>query len=313
MDKPIVTNTTLLHDALQGLSQTQKTLEAKYFYDAKGSALFEEITSLPEYYPTRTEIGILRDHANQIASELPPDGVFLELGSGASIKTRILLDAMVSLRTYCPLDISKDFLEQNAEQLRTEYPQLNVVPITADFMTDITLPEALVSRPKLVFFPGSTIGNLSRAEAIDLLTRLRSLPHVSGLILGADMVKPTDILIPAYADASGVTAAFNRNLLVRLNRETGANFIPEQFRHEARWDTDMSCIEMHLVSTKDQQVELGGAVISFDKGESIHTENSHKYTTESLAEMARSSGWQIEQMIQDPAALFSVVVFSAAP
>lgn len=312
MDTLVVENKDLLRAALNGLRNSPKTLESKWFYDAQGSALFEDITVLPEYYPTRTELSILRAEAGKLAKIVPEGAVLVELGSGASTKTRILLDNMTTLDAYVPLDISGDFLKSTSKALAEAYPALDVVPVVADFMDDISLPETLLDKPKVVFFPGSTIGNLDREQAIALLKRLRQLPNVAAFILGVDLVKSPEILVSAYDDAAGVTAAFNRNLLLRLNREVGAMFDVSQFRHEARWNDTFSRIEMHLVCTENQIVQVGTEKIVFHKGESIHTENSHKYTEASLSNMAFLGGWSLCECLTDPDNLFAVSILVPA-
>ncbi len=290
LDKPDVTNGELLASAVAGLSAVPKTLEAKWFYDAEGSRLFEEITRLPEYYPTRAERAILEAETATLAATIPDGGALVELGSGASAKTRILLDAAPQLGAYVPVDISAEFLEETARALASDYPHVPVLPVVADFTSAVTLPRALVKMPKVAFFPGSTIGNLYAAAAVALLAGVRAWPGVEAFILGADLVKSPDVMISAYDDAAGVTAAFNLNLLARLDREIGANFDSAAFRHEARWNAAESRIEMHLVSLRDQTVEIGQTEIRFAKGESVHTENSRKYTAESITNMARSAG-----------------------
>lgn len=308
MDKPTIDNIALLRSATASLSASPKTLESKWFYDAQGSDLFEQITALPEYYPTRTEISILRAQARTLSEMVPDGAALIEIGSGASVKTRLLLEEMPQLSAYAPLDISADFLGEVAKSLRVDYPTLSIHPIFADFMNDLSLPDIFAGRDLVLFFPGSTIGNLTPDQAVDLLGRLRKLGRVSALILGADLVKDPDTLIAAYDDAAGVTAAFNRNLLARLNREAGATFEPEAFAHEARWNAEAARIEMHLVSLRNQTVSLGARDFDFAMGESIHTENSHKYTRASLTELGAQAGWQLTHWLTDADAAFSVSV-----
>jgi len=308
MDRPVATNPALLAAALRGLGRRPKRLEAKWFYDARGSALFEEITRLPEYYPTRVETGILAAHAARLAAQIPPGAALVELGSGASAKTRLLLDAAPHLGAYCPLDISAEFLRSAAAALAADYPALNVRPVIGDFTAGVALPPAVAQMPKAVFFPGSTIGNLSPEGAVALLARLGRWPGAEVLILGADLVKDRETLIAAYDDAAGVTAAFNLNLLHRLNREAGATFDPAGFRHEARWNLRAARIEMHLVSRRAQVVDVAGRAIPFAAGESIHTENSHKYTRPRLEAMAARAGWRMADWLTDAAGMFSVSV-----
>ncbi|WP_299146411.1 L-histidine N(alpha)-methyltransferase [uncultured Tateyamaria sp.] len=304
-------NSALLADALAGLAQPQKQLSPKWFYDTRGSELFEEITQLDEYYPTRTEAAILVAHADQLARLVPPGGVLVELGSGASVKTRTLLDAGGHFGAYVPIDIAEEFLMHTAQDLRRRYPDLNVAPVVADFTSAITLPSTFDGVPKTAFFPGSTIGNLAPQAAIDLLSRMHDLDGVDTFVLGVDLVKDRDELIRAYDDRAGVTAAFNLNILERLNREAGADFDLESFAHEARWIEDR--IEMHLVSRRTQSVALGGIVIHFQAGESIHTESCRKYTQDSLRALADAAGWVVDDMFADSDWRFMVAVLKRKP
>ncbi|SDZ38736.1 dimethylhistidine N-methyltransferase [Jannaschia faecimaris] len=306
--KDVAENSELLTDALAGLRAPQKILSPKWFYDRRGSELFERITELPEYYPTRTEAAILRANADRLADLVPPAGALVELGSGASVKTRTLLSAGEHFGAYVPIDISEDFLLATAEDLRVRYPDLAVHPVVADFTGPIMLPKVVGETPKVGFFPGSTIGNLDPSQAVALLTRARAWPGVEGFILGADLVKPVSDLIAAYDDAAGVTAAFNINVLNRLNDETHADFDLSAFRHEARWLENPARIEMHLVSTRAQTVDLGDARITFAEGESIHTESCRKYTAETLADMAARAGWSVAETLTDPETRFAVAI-----
>ncbi|MGY6568003.1 MAG: L-histidine N(alpha)-methyltransferase [Salinarimonas sp.] len=300
----------LQREALKGLRASPKELQPKWFYDNRGSALFEEITELPEYYVTRTELAVLRDNVTVIAEYVPEATALVELGSGASTKTRILLDALDAVRTYVPVDISEDFLRSVAQDIDHSYPGLEVVPLAGDLSKDLALPEAISGRPTIGFFPGSTLGNLEPPEARALLRRVRNWPGIAGLILGIDLVKDPGVLERAYDDAQGVTAAFNRNILARLNREAGGAFDPDSFAHEARWNADKSRIEMHLVSRIDQDVRLGPETVSFTAGESIHTENSHKYTRQGLMDMAADSGWTVSEFLTDDADWFAVAMLT---
>ncbi|MSU89041.1 L-histidine N(alpha)-methyltransferase [Rhodobacteraceae bacterium 2CG4] len=309
MDAPLIRDRALYAAALDGLTARPKRMEAKWFYDARGSALFEQITRLPEYYPTRTEIAILRAEAGRIAALVPDGAALVEPGAGASVKTRILLDRLAGrLAGYVPLDISGGFLNQVAEGLRTDYPALPIRPVVADFMAELPVPDDLRPAPKVVFFPGSTIGNLSQQQAVALLRRARALPHVARMFLGLDLVKDPDTLVAAYDDAAGVTAAFNRNLLARLNRDAGGGFDPDSFAHQARWVPDKARIEMHLVSARAQEVPLGHETICFARGESIHTENCHKYTPERLEALIRPAGWRLGPLLTDRDRQFAVAV-----
>ena len=306
MDKRVVENKELLCSAQNGLRTTPKTLESKWFYDEAGSALFEQITGVPEYYPTRTEIAILQGQTDKLADLVPDDAVLVELGSGASRKTRILLDQLDNFTSYVPIDISAEFLKQSAAGLAADYPAISVEPVVADFMQDIQLPDSLSERPKVVFFPGSTIGNLQRDQAVELMARIRQWSSVKAFVLGIDLVKDPATLIRAYDDEAGVTAAFNLNLLHRLNRETGSYFDVSKFDHEARWNADYNRIEMHLVSLEAQTVQLGHDRIRFQKNESIHTENSHKYTEATFENIAYLGGWSIKAFLTDADNQFAV-------
>lgn len=308
MDKRIINNIDLLTSALASLSATNKWLDSKWFYDPAGSVLFEDITKLPEYYPTRTEVKILTKNIDQLQQYIPDSAALVELGSGSSTKTRILLDKFHNLNAYLPLDISEEFLIQSANELAFDYPELIVDPVVADFMAPFNFPENHANSTKVAFFPGSTIGNLESDDAVGLLASIHEWNKVSAFIIGIDLVKDTDTLIRAYDDVAGVTAAFNLNILHRMNREIGANFDLTKFRHEARWNVEKSRIEMHLVSVVAQIVNIGASKIHFEFGESIHTENSHKYTKESFAKIAAQSGWNISKFFTDEDDLFAVAV-----
>ncbi|WP_299508418.1 L-histidine N(alpha)-methyltransferase [uncultured Roseobacter sp.] len=310
LDTPVIMNEALLLAALDGLQQVPKTLPSKWFYDTEGSRLFEEITQLPEYYPSRTETHILRAQAGALSKSILAGGALVELGSGASVKTRLLIDAAPHLALYIPVDVADEFLRDTSVKLSQAYPGLSVQPMVADFTGSFALPKDLSDVPKTVFFPGSTIGNLDQEQAVALLSSVRAWDGVHRFILGADLVKSADVLIPAYDDAAGVTAEFNLNLLRRLNREIGATFDLESFRHEARWNADKSQVEMHLRSKVDQSVCVGDAHIQFKAGETIHTENSRKYTEAGLHELAKASGWKIDALYTDTKAWFAVAVLS---
>ena len=297
----------LAEAALEGLRAHPKGLSPKWFYDAHGSDLFEQITALPEYYPARTERAILETRLDEIADHVPDDAVLVELGSGASVKTRLLLDGLPQLSGYVPIDISETFLLETASRLRADYPNLAITPVVADFMAPITLPD-LGGRPVVGFFPGSTLGNLDNRGAVELLGRLRTWPDHAALILGLDLVKPVEVLEAAYDDAQGVTAAFNLNLLTRLNREAGADFDLSAFRHKAVWNDAAQRVEMHLESLRAQEVRIAGKPITFAAGETIHTENSHKFSPETLSAMASRAGWEIAGILTDPDELFAVAM-----
>ncbi|QPH53649.1 L-histidine N(alpha)-methyltransferase [Pontivivens ytuae] len=312
MDGTLAPAPDFLASVLAGLGRAQKRLEAKWFYDAAGSALFEEITQLPEYYPTRTEAKILRESVGEIAARVPEGAALVELGSGASVKTRILLDHLTQLSAYLPMDISEAFLAEVAAGLARDYPALDIVPVAGDFMGDIAPPEQLAGVPKVAFFPGSTIGNLSEADAVDLLARVCGWDGIEGFILGMDRVKDAATLIAAYDDAAGVTARFNLNVLARINRELGGTFDLDAFRHEARWNGEAERIEMHLVAMRPLTARVGPAEFIFAEGESIHTENSHKYTRTRMEELAARGGWRVETVLSDADEMFSVVLLAPA-
>nr|WP_275690427.1 L-histidine N(alpha)-methyltransferase [Luteibacter yeojuensis] len=301
-----------MRDTLAGLTATPKAFSPKYFYDGAGSALFEAICVTPEYYPTRTETALLREIAPALAEAIPKGAVLLELGSGASDKTRMLLDAAPWISAYVPVDISADALEGAVARLREAYPVLAVHPVVADFTHAIDVPKALAGRPVVAFFPGSTIGNFTPDEAVALLRSVRGrLGPDARFIVGADQVKDLEVLLAAYDDAEGVTAAFNRNVLVRINRELGGDFAPEAFEHRAVWNPAFERIEMHLVSREAQRVTVAGQAFAFEAGESIHTENSHKFTPASFGRLAEAGGWRIEKEWISPDPAFGVFVLRA--
>ena len=310
MDVQTIRNQDFFDHVLSGLSQTQKRIDSKWFYDEAGSQLFEEITRLPEYYPTRTEVAILSAQSGRIANFVHANGALMELGSGASKKTRILLDALPNLAAYVPMDISQSFLMTTAEILRADYPALPISPQVADFMQPLDIPVDVADMPKTAFFPGSTLGNLDLDQARDLLARVRAVDRVDGFILGVDLVKDPETLVRAYDDAAGVTAAFNLNLLKRMNMEIAAGFDLDAFRHEARWNAAQSRIEMHLVSLKEQDVSVKDVWFHFKKGETIHTENSHKYTSAMIEELASASGWAVSEMLTDDKEWFGVFLLT---
>lgn len=296
-----------LDEVVAGLSATPKTLPAKYFYDAEGSRLFEQICDLPEYYLTRTETALLREIAPEIAARIPDGAALVEFGSGASTKTRILLDAAPRIAVYAPIDISPTALDEAAASLRAAYPALTVAPMVEDFTKALTPPEGARGRPLVGFFPGSTIGNFAPDEAEALLRRARELlGEGATFIVGADVAKDPAVLIPAYDDSQGVTAAFNRNVLVHINRELGGTFDPSAFAHRAVWNAEESRIEMHLESTRDQIVMVGDYGFRFAAGETIHTENSYKYRPEAFETIARRAGWTVAQRWISPEPTFAV-------
>ncbi len=301
-------------DVVAGLSARRKALSPKYFYDAAGSELFEAICLTPEYYPTRTETALLREIALELMDSLPAGAVLVEFGSGASDKTRLLLDAAPQISAYVPIDISPDALDKAARRLRQSYPELPVAPLVGDFTTALVLPESVRGMPAVGFFPGSTIGNFTPVEAVGFLqSARRMLGDGAMLIVGADIVKDEATLLAAYDDAAGVTARFNKNLLVRINRELGGDFDLNAFEHEARWNPEHSRMEMHLVSRADQIVNAAGHAFAFKAGESLHTENSHKFTGASLAALAGRAGWCMARQWTSAAPQFAVFCLSAEP
>ena len=293
-------------DVLAGLGKHPKQLSPKYFYDSTGSDLFEQITRLPEYYPTRTELGILRDRGDEIAKLLPKQAALVEFGAGATTKVRLLLETC-NVAAYVPVDISADFLQAQARALRADFPAMKVHPVAADFTENFALPEDVAGLPKVGFFPGSTIGNFEPHEAQRFLRRAAEILGRGALIiLGVDLEKDERLLHEAYNDAAGVTAKFNLNLMVRMNRELGTNFDLAAFDHRAIYNRELSRIEMHLISKRPQMVRVCGRSISFTTGESIHTENSYKYSIPRFYNLARANGWTPLTTWTDSERMFSV-------
>jgi L-histidine N-alpha-methyltransferase len=292
---------------IDGLSGRTKAIPCRFLYDARGSALFEKICKLPEYYPTRTELGILRAIAPEVAERLGPGVQMIELGGVSSLKARILLDALDAPSAYIPVDISRDHLRASAEALHAEKPGLSVLAVCADYTQPFELPSAPGGGPRMGFFPGSTIGNLRPDEAIAFLASwARRLGPGSAMIVGVDLRKDRAILEPAYDDAQGVTATFSKNLLVRANRELGTDFDVDGFAHRARYDAASGRIEIHLESLADQTVHIGDVAIPFAKGERVHVEDSYKYSIEGFKALARAAGFRPTAHWTDPAGLFSV-------
>jgi len=292
---------------LDGLAQRQKTLPCKYFYDARGSELFEKITRLPEYYLTRAETAILKAHAAEIADGVPEGAVVVEFGSGSSRKTEILLGSLPQPRAYVPIDVSEDALCGAKRRLAKRLPALAVHPIAADFARGAALPSVFRSAPKIGFFPGSTIGNFAPPDAIALLRAMRALLAPGGrLIIGADLKKDPRLLIRAYDDSAGTTAAFNLNLLARINRELEGTFDLDQFRHEAMYDPREGRMEMRLRARQAHGARVLGQEFQFLAGEAIHTENSYKFSIPQFRELARHGGWQPRRLWCDAQNFFSV-------
>ena len=304
----------LVSEALAGLTATPKTLPAKLFYDAEGVRLFEAITRLPEYYLTRAETALLRRIAPQLAGLAPSGSVLVEYGASDEAKANLLLRAPgADFAAYVPIDVAQGALDEMAVRLRRDMPGLAVHTLCADFTQDPVLPAAVGPWPKFGFFPGSTIGNLDRAAARAFLTQARrTLGAGAWLVVGVDPSDDAVRLRAAYDDAAGVTAAFNLNILRRLNREAGADFQPERFAHLALWNPAHSRIEMHLRSLAAQTVHLGGATLRFAEGETIHTENSHKYPVATFQALAVSSGWSPAHVWIDPQGCFSIHALHAA-
>jgi dimethylhistidine N-methyltransferase len=293
-------------DVIDGLSQHPKRLSPKYFYDATGSELFEQITLLPEYYPTRTELSILRDRGSAISAIIPKGAALVEFGAGATTKVRLLLKEC-AFGAYVPVDISGDFLKVQAEALRKDFPALDVHPVTADFTAPFALPDAVKAMPKVGFFPGSTLGNFDLHEACRFLCTARDiLGEGAQMVIGVDLEKDERVLYYAYNDSAGVTARFNLNVLHRINRELGGNFDISAFTHRAIYNRERHRIEMNLISRKTQTVRVLGRSFSFRAGESIHTESSYKYSLERFSALARGSGWTVRETWTDKAGLFSV-------
>jgi dimethylhistidine N-methyltransferase len=297
---------TFAHDVIDNLSQHPKRLSPKYFYDEAGSELFEQITLLPEYYPTRTELKILRDRGSAISASIPKGAALVEFGAGATTKVRLLLNEC-AFGAYVPVDISGDFLKAQADALRADFPGLAVYPVAADFTAPFALPEAIAAMPKVGFFPGSTLGNFEPHEACAFMRSAREILGKDALmVIGVDLEKDERVLYHAYNDAAGVTARFNLNVLHRINRDLGGNFDTSAFLHRAIYNRDQHRIEMHLISRKAQTARVLGRNFSFRAGESIHTESSYKYSLDRFNALARGSGWTPRESWTDPAGLFSV-------
>lgn len=297
-------------DVVKGLSADQKTLPCRWLYDQRGSELFEEITELPEYYPTRTEIGIFKSHLPAMAEAVGPWAHVVEFGAGAGTKTRLLLQALKAPKSYVAIDISADFLKSSMAALAADYSDINVIPIVGDFMDANGLAATqLPEGNRLAFFPGSTIGNLLDTEIIEFLKGVRAMLGDDGqFLIGFDLVKSEDILVPAYDDAAGVTAEFNLNLLKRINRELDGTFDVDAFAHEARWNETDGRIEMHLVSQAQQTVGVNGDRFTFQKGETIHTENSRKFRLDGFESLAIQAGWSFKKIWTDDRAYFAVAL-----
>lgn len=295
-----------LADVLAGLSGPQKRISPKYFYDRTGSRLFDRITELPEYYPTRTELGIMRRAADEMAARCGTHCLLAELGAGSLVKVRLLLDRLDRPAAYVPVDVSGEHLRAAARELVADYPSLRVAPLVGDFTRTFALPDVPAAR-RVIYFPGSTLGNFDPPEADALLRRIgRLVGPGGGLLLGVDLRKDASVLEAAYNDGAGVTAAFNLNLLARINRELGANFDLASFRHRAYYNRELSRIEMHLISLRSQRVRIGDHFVHFRQGETIHTENSHKYDPTELADRAARCGLRSAEWWMDDQNYFAV-------
>lgn len=300
-------------DVLTGLRARPRAIPARWFYDRRGSELFEAITRLPEYYPTRAEAAVLGRIGPELVALTGQGRAVVEFGSGSSAKTPLLLRA-VTPSAYVPIDISGAFLRESADAVARSFPGLPVVPVEADFTGPLTLPDVIASLPKLGFFPGSTIGNLGPAEAVDLLRGMRgALGGGAQLLIGMDRIKKRDVLMAAYDDAAGVTAAFNRNLLERINRELEGTIPANAFNHQARWNDGAARIEMHLVANRDMVFEVAGERFGMEEGETIHTENSHKYGARDARLLLRAGGWTPLSEWADADGFFAVFLAEARP
>ncbi|MDC0279060.1 L-histidine N(alpha)-methyltransferase [bacterium] len=300
-----------LNDVLTGLSQPNKELHCKYFYDELGSQLFDQICELPEYYPTRTESSIMRADADAICQHIGEGAVLVEYGSGSSTKTRQLLDHLVDQQAYLPVDISDEHLLRTADQLRLDYPELKITPIVADFTVGFDIPAAYRDTPITVYFPGSTIGNLPPDAAVKLLTEIAKQCQLGGgLLIGFDLDKSPEKLIAAYDDSTGVTAKFNLNLLNRINRELDGNFDMENFSHVAIYNEEHTRIEIYIESCIEQTVAIGEIEIKFAEGERIFTEYSHKYSIDQFQAMAGRAGFAADAVWTDDNELFAVMHLS---
>lgn len=300
---------------VQGLSKPAKSIPSRFLYDTQGSELFERICELEEYYPTRTELSILKANAAEIAARIGPRARLIEFGASSSQKVRILLEAFDRPDAYVPIDVSPEHLRQAAEDIAKDFPTIDVVAVCADYTQAFTLPDIFRGGDgrRVGFFPGSTIGNLTHPEAIEFLSLWsRQLGEGGGMVIGVDLQKDPAIIEAAYNDAKGVTANFSHNILARANRELGADFDLASFRHDARYNVEIGRIEIHLQSLIDQDVHAAGHSFRFKAGEKIHTEYSYKYTLDGFRDLAAAAGFKSDQAWTDPAGLFSVHYIEAA-
>lgn len=297
-----------ISEIVDGLSAKQKQISPKYFYDERGSQLFDEITRLPEYYLTNTELGIMRDNIDEMVAMVGKQASLIEFGSGSSLKTRILLEHLSELAAYVPVDISQEHLHASADQIRDRFPHIDVLPVVADFTQAFALPKPMVMPVRnIIYFPGSTIGNFEHDMAMNLLRVMYQEAGRGGaLLIGVDLQKDPDIIENAYNDSAGITAKFNLNMLQHLNRDYGANFDVEEFAHNASYDADAGRVVIELISQANQTVELGDTAFDIADGEAILTEYSHKYTLDGFAAMASAAGFTVEKTWTDAEQLFSV-------
>jgi dimethylhistidine N-methyltransferase len=301
-------NSSEVAEIIDGLKKPEKMISPKYFYDERGSQLFDDITHLPEYYPTETELGIMRSNVEAIAQLIGEQASLIEFGSGSSRKTPVLLEHLHDLAVYVPVDISEDHLLESAEKLRSSFPGLEVLPVVADFTRPFQLPEpAIMPLRNIVYFPGSTIGNFTHDDALALLRVMHQEAGANGaMLIGVDLQNDSAIIERAYNDSAGVTAEFNLNILRHLNRDYSSNFDLDTFSHDARYNAEKGRIEIRLVNSEDQVVSIGDTDIEILRGEAILTEYSHKYTLEGFAGMAAEVGFVVEEVWTDPEELFSV-------
>ncbi|MEE4540263.1 MAG: L-histidine N(alpha)-methyltransferase [Erythrobacter sp.] len=300
-------------DVLEGLAGATKAIPARWLYDDAGSQLFEDITKVPEYYPTRAETEILRERSGEFSAMMGDGAAVVEFGSGSSVKTPLLLRA-INPAAYVPLDISGDFLRAAAADLAEKFPGLPVHPVEADFMRRVELPDAVAGMPKLGFFPGSTIGNMVARTAVDLLRNMRAtLGTGAQLLIGMDLIKDKDVLVAAYDDAGGVTAEFNYNLVRRVNRELSGTLPLDKLKHEARWNDDFARVEMHLVASEAFTFTVDDRSFAMAEGETIHTENSHKFDRRTSNLLLLASGWEPRKRWLDSAGRFSLILAEARP
>jgi dimethylhistidine N-methyltransferase len=305
---------TMLTDVVSGLSQDRKTLPSKYFYDERGSKLFDDICELDEYYVTRTESALMQEQVGDIADVIGPNVLLVEYGSGSSLKTRLLLRNLIQPAGYVPIDISGDYLSQVGHSLQAEFPEIEVMPVVADFTKEFDVPSPTDQEGRrVIYFPGSTIGNFQRDEAKELLAGMaKNAGADGGVLIGVDLDKNRDVLRAAYNDSKGVTADFNLNILKRINDELGGEFDLSKFRHEAVFNENRSCIEMHLISTQAQTVNVCKYSFEFEANETVLTEYSHKYTIDAFGEMANEIGLNVKNVWTDPNEMFAVMYLEQA-